>query len=124
MSSNFEVPLTHIPGSFGKVYKGTDTKSGDTVAIKKMDMSAFTDKFMIDSLKTEIAVMKALRGDNVVRMHDVYDDPKFTYIVLEFCPDGDLRNYLHKSNYMLSEKDALPIFKQLMLGFKVLVEQG
>lgn len=45
-------------GSFGVVYRGTDTKTGDLVAIKIMDMTLFDDEFMIESLKTEISVMK------------------------------------------------------------------
>lgn len=63
-------------GSFGKVYKGTNTQTGETVAIKRMDMSAFKDQFMIESLKNEIGVMKQLHGPNVVRLFDVYSDYK------------------------------------------------
>lgn len=41
-----------------------------------MDMSAFKDQFMIESLKNEIGVMKQLHGPNVVRLFDVYSDYK------------------------------------------------
>ena len=38
-------------------------------------MKLFHDPFMIDSLKTEINVMKQLKSPNVVRMIDVYTNP-------------------------------------------------
>lgn len=84
-------------GSFGKVYKGKNVKTNEIVAIKCMDMSAFTDKFMLDSLKNEINVMKQLKSDNVVKLFDVLQDNKYTYIILEFCPDGDLNKFIKKN---------------------------
>lgn len=45
-------------GGYGQVFKGKDTKTGNIVAIKVLNMSDFDSKFLIDSLKTEISVMK------------------------------------------------------------------
>lgn len=39
-----------------------------------MDMSLFTDKFMIDALKTEVSVMKELKSINTVRLLDMFGD--------------------------------------------------
>ena len=41
-------------------------------------MTLFRDQFMIDSLRTEITVMKQLKSDYVVRMYDVFGDSKQT----------------------------------------------
>lgn len=58
-------------GSFGKVYKGKSAETGGWVAVKCMEMAAFRDPFMLDSLKNEIKVMKKLTSPNVVKMFDV-----------------------------------------------------
>lgn len=48
-------------------------------------MSDFNNKFLIDSLKTEIYVMKQLKSNNVLHLLDVYGNKQYTFIVLEFC---------------------------------------
>lgn len=55
-------------GSFGKVYKGKNVKTGELVAVKCMDMSNFHDAYMKESLENEISVMKILKSNNVVRL--------------------------------------------------------
>lgn len=40
-----------------------------------MNMSAFKDPYMLDSLKNEIKVMQKLKSEHVVRMFDVLHDP-------------------------------------------------
>jgi len=40
-----------------------------------MDMSAFKDPYMLDSLKNEIKVMDKLTSPNVVKMFDVFHNP-------------------------------------------------
>ncbi|KRX01734.1 Protein kinase-like domain [Pseudocohnilembus persalinus] len=86
-------------GSFGKVYKGINTENGQQV-------------------------MKKLKSPNVVRMYDVFNDSKTTYIILEFCKDGDLDHYIRKNGGLLNEKEALDVLNQLLNGFKNLVELG
>jgi len=50
-------------------------ETGLLVAVKCMEMSAFKDPFMLDSLRNEIKVMKKLTSPNVVKMFDVLQDP-------------------------------------------------
>lgn len=89
-----------------------------------MDMSKFTDPYMIESLRNEIRVMQKLTGDHVVRMYDVQGNAKETFIILEFCPEGDLRKFMEKHGGQLTEKQSVDVLKQLMEGFKCLVSQG
>ncbi|KRX01735.1 Protein kinase-like domain [Pseudocohnilembus persalinus] len=69
-------------------------------------------------------VMKKLSSPHVVKMYDVFNDPKTTYIILEFCKDGDLDHYIRRKGGMLNEKDACDVLNQLLEGFKNLVELG
>lgn len=90
-------------GSYGKVFKGKNAKTGELVAVKCMDMSAFTDDFMKTALETEINVMRELKSDNVVRMYHVESNQKTTFIILELCSDGDLRKFIHNNSGHLPE---------------------
>lgn len=96
-------------GSYGKVFKGKNAKTGEPVAVKCMDMSAFNDKFMKDALHNEIEVMRALKSDNVVRMFHVESTKDTTYIILELCAEGDLRKFLSTHQGHLPEGQALEI---------------
>ena len=61
-----------------------------------MNMKLFKDPFLFDSLKTEISVMKKLHSENVVKMYEVIQEKDMTYIILEYCPDGDLSHFIRK----------------------------
>ena len=45
-------------------------------------------------------------------------------MVLEFCEDGDLKNYLKKKKDGLSEAEALTFMRHLMAGYKALLEKN
>lgn len=66
-------------GSFGKVFKGKNYKTGELVAVKCMDMNLFHDTFMKESLENEINVMKELKSNNVVRLLYHGCDKVFTF---------------------------------------------
>lgn len=96
-------------GSYGKVYKGKNAKTGESVAVKCMDMASFTDEFMIQALHNEIQVMRELKSDNVVRMYHVEQTKATTFIILELCGDGDLRKFIHSHSGNLPEAQSLEI---------------
>lgn len=111
-------------GSFGRVYKGKNQKTGEIVAVKCMDMKKLNDPYLLESLQKEISVMKKLTSEHVVRMYDVQGDKQTTYIILEFCPDGDLDKYIRKNGGSLKEDQGINVMRQLMSGFKNLVDIG
>ncbi|CAD8095363.1 unnamed protein product [Paramecium sonneborni] len=111
-------------GSFGRVYKGKDTQTGDAVAIKIMDMTLFDDQFMIDALHKEIAIMKQLQHPNIVRLVDTFGDSKQTVLIIELCDGGDLRHFLSRHQGMLDEVLAQQVLQQLMLGFQEMTKAG
>ena len=68
--------------------------------------------------------MKALKSAHVVRMFEFQEDQQNYYIVLEFCPDGDLDKFIEKRGGRLQEAEAVKILSELMLGFQELVSLG
>ena len=57
----------------------------------------------------------------MVRLLDHFYEGACVYLVLEYC-EQDLSKFLKKNK--CTEKMALSIFRQLLLGFRELVNQG
>jgi serine/threonine protein kinase len=55
--------------------------------------------------------MKDVECENIVQMYDVIFTDDYTYLVLEYCPDGDLSKYIIKKGGMLEEIEAIGILK-------------
>ena len=88
-------------GSFGQVYRGTDTRTGAPVAAKCVKESARVDA---PQIRAEIDILKAVKGhDNVLNFIDVFEDSfedKSTemdkalfWIITEICGMGNLYEY-------------------------------
>ena len=61
--------------------------------------------------------------ENVLRLHEVIKTPYFYYLILEYCPHGNLHEYI-KQKKKLSEANAVEIMEQVLAGFKYLLQEG
>lgn len=68
--------------------------------------------------------MAQLTSPNVVKMFAVFQDAKTTYIILEFCEEGDLNKFIRNNGGLLSEEKGCEVLAQLLNGFKNLYENG
>jgi len=86
-------PLNH--GSFGMVFMARDLCSNETVAIKCLTKKAAANEagfdFAIDDKSEELVLHKRLGAHpNIVNLIDSFETDAHFYLVLEFCPRGDL----------------------------------
>jgi serine/threonine protein kinase len=95
LSSRYQTisPLNH--GSFGMVFMARDTKTNETVAIKCLTKrSASPDAYLdfaIDDNSEELVLHGQLGSHpNIVNLVDSFETDAHVYLVLEFCPRGDL----------------------------------
>lgn len=49
--------------------------------------------------------------------------PYFYYLILEYCPHGNLHEYI-KQKKKLSEANAVEIMEQVLAGFKYILQEG
>ncbi len=112
-------------GSYSRVYicryYGDDDMipRNQDLAIKIIDTNRLTPQFkkIIDD---EIYIMNIIRNDphpNIVECYDIIKDSVNTYIIMEYCDSGDLRDYLKKP---IKEKWCQFFFCQLTNGLKYL----
>jgi len=107
-------------GSFSEVFKGFNKSTKKLVAIKKIDMS---DKKMFIYSKRELEILKTLKNKNIVELYDSVtstnpDELPTLYLILEYCENGDLSNFLNKKP--LKEVYAQKYMRQFANGMKYL----
>jgi serine/threonine protein kinase len=86
-------PLNH--GSFGLVFKAEDVTTGQPVALKCiLKSSAATSvasSFAVDEKSEELAIHRHIGSHpNIVNLVDSFETENHVYLVIEYCPNGDL----------------------------------
>ena len=109
-------------GSFGMVFMARDLHTNETVAIKCLTKkSAANDAgvdFAIDDKSEELVLHRRLgRHHNIVNLSHSFETDAHIYLVLEFCPRGDLYEAIrhghgpleteHVRRFMLELVDAV-----------------
>lgn len=76
-------------GSFGKVFLSHSLADPTfEVAIKVLNKSKLGKK--INDIKQEVRILHSLDHPNIVKYYETYDDKKYIYFVMEYCPGGEL----------------------------------
>lgn len=101
-------------GSFSKVYKGIDTKTSETIAIKRIEIN---DRVSYERIRREIDIMKSLDHDNLVKLYDVIYEEDEIYLIMEYCTNT-LKSILDERQ--LNEKQIKYYFKQIVDGLQYL----
>jgi serine/threonine-protein kinase ULK/ATG1 len=80
-------------GSFSKVYLGKNIINDENVAIKLIDIPKCNN--FVD-INKEINILRELNHENIVQFEDSILKDNKLYIVLEYCPLGDLNKFFNK----------------------------
>ncbi|XP_057807965.1 serine/threonine-protein kinase ATG1c-like [Salvia miltiorrhiza] len=110
-------------GSFSTVWHARHRVHGTEVAIKEIVTSRLNPKLQ-ESLKSEIFILKKINHPNIIRLHDMIEEPGKMYIVLEYCRGGDLSMHLQRLQGGIPEATAKHFMQQLAEGLKVLRENN
>ena len=96
-------------GAMGLVYRGRETGTGETVAIKMLDPHLVDDlPELIERFKREGEALQQLNHPNIVKLLATAEQAGKHYLVMEFVRGGDLAELLHKHN-RLAQSQALTI---------------
>ena len=107
-------------GSFGKVYKGVDKRTGQSVAIKTIDVENADDE--VDDIITEIAILSGLQSPYVTRYHGSYLKGSDLWIIMEYCSGGSCGDMLKPG--LIPEDYICIIMRELLLGLEYLHQDG
>eukprot|EP01059_Diplonema_ambulator_P032536 TRINITY_DN641_c1_g1_i1.p1 TRINITY_DN641_c1_g1~~TRINITY_DN641_c1_g1_i1.p1 ORF type:complete len:428 (+),score=80.81 TRINITY_DN641_c1_g1_i1:39-1322(+) len=120
---HYELGKTLGKGSFSKVKLGFDRKTGGEVAIKVIHKERMAQEDLQEQVLREIGVTKLLRHENVVRVYEVFQTPKYLYLVMELVTGGMLYTKLVEAG-RFKDDEARGYFQQLVLGVKYCHNQG
>lgn len=100
-------------GGFGSVLKGVHSETGEVAAVKFVPKRSFRQISDLQRVFQEIQALRNLRHPNIIKIHDVADNPDSICFIMEFAAGGELRGYVerHKS---LDEEEARCFFKQIV----------
>lgn len=104
-------------GTFGKVKLGTYMPSKEKVAVKILEKSKMKDKDDYERVIREMQIIKKLNSDNVIKVYEILEDKENYFIIMEYCEEGELFNYIVK-NKRLTEDEAAFFFYQLINGLE------
>ncbi|XP_034451405.1 maternal embryonic leucine zipper kinase isoform X1 [Hippoglossus hippoglossus] len=117
----YEVYETIGSGGFAKVKLGRHLLTGEKVAIKIMNKKDLGDD--LPRVKVEIEAMKNLSHQHVCRLYQVIETSTQIFMVLEYCPGGELFDYIIAKD-RLSEEETRVFFRQIVSAMAYVHSQG
>ncbi|XP_068610432.1 serine/threonine-protein kinase BRSK2-like [Brachionichthys hirsutus] len=99
-------------GQTGLVKLGVHCITGQKVAIKIVNREKLSESVLM-KVEREIAILKLIEHPHVLKLHDVYENSKYLYLVLEHVSGGELFDYLVKKG-RLTPKEARKFFRQII----------
>uniref|UniRef100_A0A8K9XY55 Maternal embryonic leucine zipper kinase n=1 Tax=Oncorhynchus mykiss TaxID=8022 RepID=A0A8K9XY55_ONCMY len=117
----YEVYETIGSGGFAKVKLGRHILTGEKVAIKIMEKKELGED--LPRVKVEIEAMKSLSHQHVCRLYHVIETNTKIYMILEYCPGGELFDYIVAKD-RLSEEETRVFFRQIVSALAYVHSQG
>ena len=79
-------------GGYGRVCKGRHIETQEAVAVKEVEKNEKTCNF----IEREMSYMQTCKHYNIVRFFDTKETKDSTYIIMEYCQNGNMDQYMHK----------------------------
>ena len=107
-------------GGFGKVIQVLNKSDNKYYAIKIIPIKNET-KNKIEEIQNEAKILSEFNCDNIVKCYGTFKDNFNIYILMEFCSEGNLRNFIDKNinnETLIKENIISNIIKQICIGIK------
>ena len=108
-------------GNFGKVKLSKLISTNEMFAIKILNKEKLKAQTKTSSIN-EIEILSKLNHPNIIHVEKILEDEINYYIIMEYCSDGELFDYIVKLE-KLDEIEAATFFYQLIIGVEYIHNQ-
>ena len=102
---------------------GVSTEACVEVVAVKQIVRAKLNRKLQENLEAEISILQSIEHPNVMRLHEVQTTERHVYLMLEFCPGGDLMHVIKKHGAQ-SEAQTRVYLVQLAHGLQHLRQRN
>ncbi|EGS18823.1 uncharacterized protein CTHT_0054330 [Thermochaetoides thermophila DSM 1495] len=111
-------------GYFAEVYLCIEKSTGQRWAVKRFTKNpGYEDRSKNEGLQQEVAMLMSVNHPNIVCLKELFNEPTAVYLVLEYCPGGELFTRI-ADHGKLTEGETRKVFKQLFDGVKYLHDRN
>ena len=121
---NIKKPEDFLPlrklgrGSFGDVYLVKEISSGKLFAMKALCKRRSEDNSWLRYVITERDVLAGSECPFIVKMHYAFQTEKKLFLIIDFCPGGDLETMLSSTREPFSEEKAKFFIAEIIIAIK------
>ncbi len=101
-------------GGMANVYRGTDTKTGNAIAVKVLKEEFLDNEELVRRFKNESKAISILNHPNIVKVYDVSVTDRLQYIVMEYVDGITLKEYLKQRGGALTWKETVHFATQVL----------
>lgn len=101
-------------GAFGRVFKCTERSTQQKFAFKKIVKRLLSTEEVSKQFVNDVELIKQLDHPNILKVHEVYQDQFYFYVVEEFCEGQVLIDYITKHKKSMTEREIGTIIRQVL----------
>lgn len=105
-------------GTFGKVYKVKLRTTEQVFAMKVIDKKYLIRNHQLRYAITECNILKQSNNPFIIKLHYSFQTPDYLYMILDYCPGGDLGFHLEAN--LFEEDEAKFYIAELVLAIEYL----
>jgi serine/threonine-protein kinase len=110
-------------GGMGEVYRATDLKLGQPVALKFLPAAASWDEGALARFHNEVRIARQVSHPNVCRVYDIGEIEGVQFLSMEYVDGEDLGSLLRRIGRVPADK-ALEIARKLCAGLAAAHDKG
>jgi len=120
---NFNIVKILGKGAFGKICLVREKTTNEVYAMKAQSKSFLIEEDQIDNIKAEREILATAKNEWIIKLEYSFQDEKFIYEVLEYCPGGDFYALLVRQD-KLSEEHTRFYISELCEAIACVHEHG